>query len=168
MEQMEHLKIEYIALGALTPYENNAREHTAEDLATIEASIEKFGMCDPIGIWGENNIIVEGHGRLLALKALGKTEAPCIRLDHLTDDQRRAYALAHNKTAENSKWDFDKLEEELAELSLDFDMAAFGFYEMEAVADDDEVPQREAPQEFDEYDEDIETEHKCPKCGYEW
>lgn len=123
---MEQLKIEYLKLEELTPYEKNAREHTPVDLATIENSIKEFGMCDPIGIWSDKNIIVEGHGRLLALKELGHTEAPCIRLDHLTDEQRRAYAIAHNKTAEMSKWDFDKLEAELKKLDA-FDFGSFGF-----------------------------------------
>lgn len=121
------LQIEYIELDKLTPYEKNAREHTPVDLATIEKSIEDFGMCDPIGIWSDKNIIVEGHGRLLALKELGHTKAPCIRLDHLNDEERRAYALAHNKTAEMSKWDFEKLEQELADLS-DMAMQNYGFY----------------------------------------
>lgn len=154
------LKIEYINLDKLTPYENNARNHTPDDLATIQASIDHFGMCDPIGIWGDKNIIVEGHGRMLALKALGKTVAPCIRLDHLTDEQRRAYALAHNKTAEMSRWDFGKLELELAELS-EMDMTAFGFD-----IHDEEVS-------LDDFFEDAEPKEKepkrvqCPHCG-EW
>lgn len=126
MKEIE-LKIEYIELDKLTPYENNAREHTEVDLATIENSIDAFGMCDPIGIWSEKNIIVEGHGRLLALKKLGHTKAPCIRLDHMSDEDRRAYALAHNKTAEMSKWNFDKLEDELADLA-EMSMQNFGFY----------------------------------------
>lgn len=125
---MERLKIEYLKIDELTPYENNARKHEAADVETIENSIAEFGMCDPIGIWGDKNIIVEGHGRLLALKALGRTEAPCIRLDHLTDEQRKAYALAHNKTAEMSEWDFEKLDAELAALAeMEFDMEQFGF-----------------------------------------
>lgn len=122
---MEELKIIYLPLDALTPYENNARKHEKADLQTIENSIKQFGMCDPIGIWSDKNIIVEGHGRLLALKDLGYTEAPCIRLDHLTDEQRKAYALAHNKTAEMSEWDLDKLSEELEGIALD--MERFGF-----------------------------------------
>lgn len=119
------LKIEYLPLEALTPYERNARKHEAADVQTIKNSIKEFGMSDPIGIWGDKNIIVEGHGRLLALKELGHTQAPCIRLDHLTDEQRRAYALAHNKTAEMSAWDFDKVESEIA--ALEMDMSQFGF-----------------------------------------
>lgn len=119
------LKIEYLPLDALTPYERNARKHEAADVQTIKNSIKEFEMCDPIGIWGDKNIIVEGHGRLMALKELGHTQAPCIRLDHLTDEQRRAYALAHNKTAEMSEWDFDKVEAEIA--NIEIDMEQFGF-----------------------------------------
>lgn len=123
---MNKLKVEYISLEDLTPYEKNARKHQKADLETIQNSIQEFGMCDPIGIWSDKNIVVEGHGRLLALKALGHTEAPCIRLDHLTDEQRRAYALAHNKTAEMSEWDFAMLPSELDDI-LDIDMSLFGF-----------------------------------------
>lgn len=154
------LQIEYISLDKLTPYEGNARQHDEEDLATIEASINRYGMCDPIGIWSSKNIIVEGHGRLLALQKLGYTEAPCIRLDHLSEQERREYALAHNKTAEMSRWDFTKLEEELANLP-DVDMSAFGFVVSEDVNIDDF---------FTEAEEKPEKEPKkiqCPHCQ-EW
>lgn len=119
-------------------------------------------MCDPIGIWSDKNIIVEGHGRLLALKKLGFTEAPCIRLDHLTDEQRKAYALAHNKTAEMSEWDFDKLNEELAELrDMDFDMLAFGFGESPKIdwSDVDDLNE-------DNYDEPKKEMLQCPHCHH--
>ena len=67
-------------------------------------------MNDPIGIWGDNCLIVEGHGRLLALKQMGETEVPTIRLDHMTDEQRRAYTLAHNKTTMSSGFDLELLQ----------------------------------------------------------
>lgn len=120
---MERLKIEYIPVHELNPYENNARKHGEEDVQAIVRSIEEFGFNDPIGIW--HDTIVEGHGRLLAAKELGMDSVPIIRLDHMTDEERRAYALAHNKTAELSAWDFEKLEEELD--GLDIDMSEFGF-----------------------------------------
>lgn len=123
---MNDLKIEYLPVSALKPYDRNARKHQNADVETIVRSIQEFGFDDPIGIWGEKNTIVEGHGRLLAAKKLGMETVPCIRLDHLTDEQRRAYALAHNKTAEMSEWDFDILPDELAEI-VDIDMSAFGF-----------------------------------------
>lgn len=116
------LKIEYLPIKALKPYEKNTRKHQKKDVDNIARSIEKYGMCDAIGIWGEQNIIVEGHGRMLACKQLGMTEVPCVRLDHLTDERRREYAIAHNATAELSEWDLDILPDELAELDLsDFD-----------------------------------------------
>lgn len=125
---MRGLKIEYLPPGDLKPYENNARKHAPHDVDAIIASIEKFGFSDPIGIWSDKNIIVEGHGRQIAALQMGLSEVPCIRLDHLTDEQRRAYALAHNKTAELSEWDFDRLEEELAQLQIDgIDMTEFDF-----------------------------------------
>ena len=122
---MSELKIEYIDINKITPYENNARKHQKADVEAIKKSIEAFGMNDPIGVWSDKNIIVEGHGRLLALKELGYKEVPCIRLDQLTDEQRKAYALAHNKTAELSEWDFEKLKQELDGINLD--MGDFGF-----------------------------------------
>lgn len=149
---MDKLKIEYIALSKLKPYEKNARKHQKADLQTIENSIREFGMCDPIGIWSDQNIVVEGHGRLLALKAMGRTEAPCIRLDHLTDEQRRAYALAHNKTAEMSEWDFDLLPSELDDI-FDIDMSAFGF-EFDTEEEEPEVHE-------DDYEAEVPEEPKA-------
>ena len=135
------LKIEYLPIKALKPYEKNTRKHQKKDVENIARSIEKFGMNDPIGIW-KDNIIVEGHGRLLACKQLGMTEGPCVRLDHLTDEQRREYAIAHNATAELSEWDLDILSDELAELNLsdfDFDFGIEGQEENEVV--EDEAPE---------------------------
>lgn len=136
---MEELRIEYLPVDALKPYERNARKHAEADVEAIMRSIEEFGFDDPIGVWGEENIIVEGHGRLEAAKQLAMETVPVIRLDHLTDEQRRAYALAHNKTAELSGWDFGTLESELDALSAEFDMADFGFTSM--FDGDDFVPE---------------------------
>ena len=118
------LKIEYININELKPYSKNAKKHPKKQIKLIKNSIESFGMCDPIAINNEK-IIVEGHGRLEALKQLGYDEVPCIRLDHLNDEERRAYTLAHNKVAE-SEWDFDLLNEEIDDI-LSFDMEDFGF-----------------------------------------
>lgn len=124
----KQLQFEYLKVSELTPYEKNARKHQEFDVTVIKRSIEQFGFNDPIGIWGKNNIIVEGHGRLLAARELGMTEVPVIRLDHLTDEQRKAYALAHNRSAELSSWDMDTLMEELDDLK-EFDMESLGFTE---------------------------------------
>ena len=123
---MKELHVEYIDIDKLQPYANNARKHNDKDINAIVASIEEFGFADPIGVWSDNNIIVEGHGRLEAAKRLGLDKVPIIRLDHLTDEQRRAYTLAHNKTAELSRWDFDVLDLELDDIP-EIDMTQFGF-----------------------------------------
>lgn len=113
------LEIVYLDPHELTPYENNTRKHSPEDIDQIKASIEADGFNDPLGIWGENNLIVEGHGRQIAALEMGLDKVPCIRLDHLTETQRRDYAIRHNRTAELSGWDFAKLEEEIAALEIE-------------------------------------------------
>lgn len=156
-----NLKIEYIKTEELKTYENNAKLHPAEQIEQIKKSIEQFGMNDPIAVW-KDNVIIEGHGRLIACKELGIESVPIIRLDSLTDEQRKAYMLAHNKLTMNSGFDFDVLAEELNSIT-DIDMSDFGFTE---------------PITFDESDldglfTDAEAKEKepkkiqCPHCG-EW
>ena len=138
-----NLKIEYTNINDLKKYHKNAKKHPKEQVNRIANSIKEFGMCDPIGVWGKDNLIIEGHGRLMALKKLGYTEAPIIRLDHLSEEQRKAYTLAHNKSAE-SEWDFEILSDELKSI-VDIDMMDFGFdlsledEEYEVI--EDEVPE---------------------------
>ena len=117
------MEIVKIKIKDLTPYEKNAKLHPKEQIEQIKLSIQKYSMCDPIGVWGEKNIIVEGHGRYLALKELGYDVVECIRLDHLTDKERKEYTLVHNKTTMDTGFDLDLLVPELAELDYlsDFD-----------------------------------------------
>ena len=116
---MAQLEIVYLSPHDLKPYEGNTRKHAPDDIDQIKASIEADGFNDPIGIWGEENLIVEGHGRQIAALEMGLEKVPCIRLDHMTDTQRRDYAIRHNRTAELSGWDFAKLEEEIAALEIE-------------------------------------------------
>lgn len=122
---MPNLKITYVKPDALKAYVNNAKEHPAEQIEQIKKSIEEFGFNDPIAIWKDNEVI-EGHGRLIAALELGLDKVPVISLDGLTDDQRRAYMLAHNKLTMNSGFNLDLLEMELSEIG-EVDMSAFGF-----------------------------------------
>lgn len=137
------LKIEYVRTEILKEYENNAKLHPQEQIEQIKNSIKEFGMNDPIGIW-KDNIIIEGHGRLMACKELGMTEVPIIRLDNLTDEQRKAYTLVHNQTTMNTGFDIDILNEELANINLD--MSEFGFdIELDDIEEqeivEDEIPE---------------------------
>ena len=152
------LKIEYVPIDDLKPYDNNAKIHTPEQIEQIKKSIQEFGMNDPIGIWGKDNLIVEGHGRLAACKELGMKEVPVIRLDDLTDEQRRAYTLVHNQTTMNTGFNMNILAEELD--NIDIDMSELGFLDSEEVDLDDFFTEPEEPNEK-EKETDIIT---CPYC----
>ena len=123
------LKIETMKVADLVPYAGNAKEHPDWQIDQIAASIDQFGMNDPVGIWHDKDgrpTIVEGHGRVLALKRLGVEECPVIALDHLDDDGRRAYVHVHNQTTLTSGFDLDALNAELADIP-GFDWEDFGF-----------------------------------------
>lgn len=149
---MAELKIEYLPIDELVTYANNAKIHTAEQIEQIKKSIQEFSMNDPIAIW-KNNEIIEGHGRLLALKELGYETVPVIRLDSLTDEQRKAYALVHNKLTMNTDFDIDLLALELEDIN-DIDMDEFGF----SIDEDIELPKEVVKPEF-EFTEVLGEEH---------
>lgn len=139
------LKVEYIPINSIIPYENNAKIHTDEQIEQIKRSIKEFGMNDPIGIW-QDNIIIEGHGRLMACKELGMEEVPVIRLDNLTDDQRKAYTLIHNQTTMNTGFDLDILNEELENIELDMSLFGFDDFDFAIDLDDAEIIEDEVPE----------------------
>ena len=138
------LQVEYVDISTIKPYKGNAKTHPKEQIEQIKKSMQEFGNIDPIGIW--HNEIVEGHGRYLALKELGETQVPVIRLDDLTDEQRRAYTLVHNQLTMNSGFDLDTLKVELDNIG-EIDMSEFGF-NLDGIG--------EEPQEVQEDDFDVE------------
>lgn len=122
---MKELKIEYISIDKLAPYDKNTKVHTKKQIEHIANSINKFGFNDPLGVYGENNIVLEGNGRIEAARLLGMTEMPCVRLDHLSKDEMRAYVIAHNSLNLETGFDDGALYAELKELQ-DFDFENFG------------------------------------------
>jgi len=146
------LKIEYLSKEDLKPYANNAKVHTAEQIEQIKRSIEQFGFNDPIAIWHDNEI-VEGHGRLLAVMEMPEIEkVPVIRLDELTDTQRKAYMLAHNKLTMNTNFDNGILSVELEDIIGEIDMTELGFSNLElSLITGDFTP--------DGYDDDLISEY---------
>jgi len=129
-------QIEAIALDRLIPYARNSRTHDDAQVAQIAASIREFGFTNPVLVDGDGGIIA-GHGRVMAARKLGLAEVPCIRLDYLTETQKRAYIIADNKLALNSGWDENMLRLELDDLrEADFDLGTIGFSEEELGAFD--------------------------------
>ena len=119
------MNFEKIDINSIIEYENNAKIHTEEQIEQICNSIREFGNNDPIAV-DEHNVIIEGHGRLYALKKLGFQEVDIIRLTHLNEQQKKAYILAHNNLTMTTGFDLEKLQLEIEEI-IDFDMSDFGF-----------------------------------------
>lgn len=159
------MQIEVVSIDSIKEYEFNAKEHPKEQIEQIKKSIQDFGNNDPIAV-DNNGEIIEGHGRFIALKELGYTEVEIIRLGHLTEEQRKAYRLIHNKLTMNSDFDFTLLEKELAELSaLNIAMSDFGFDESLF----EELNSKEIQE--DDFDIDAELEEiiePVTKLGYIW
>ncbi|MGH2275599.1 site-specific DNA-methyltransferase [Streptococcus uberis] len=148
------MEIVKVGIDTIEEYEKNAKLHPKEQIEQIKKSIEEFGNNDPIAI-DENNIIIEGHGRYKALKELGYKEVEVIKLTHLSEEQKKAYILAHNKLTMNTDFDIDLLNDELADI-IDIDMSDFGF-EMSFDDEEDEVVE-------DEFD-DTPPEEPTAKLG---
>ncbi|MGL5649079.1 MAG: ParB/Srx family N-terminal domain-containing protein [Clostridium sp.] len=128
------MEIEKLKLSEITPYINNAKEHPQEQIDQIKGSIKEFGFNDPIAV-DEKNVIIEGHGRYIALQQLGAEEVEVIRLDHLSEIQKKQYIIAHNKLTMNTGFNLEKLKLELKEIEInEKDLSLTGF-EIEELKD---------------------------------
>lgn len=153
------LKIEYVDIDSIKPYENNPR-HNEEAIPYVMNSIKEFGFKNPI-IIDKNNVIIAGHTRLESAKRLGMKEVPIIHADDLTEEQVKAFRLADNKVSEKAEWNFELLDEELED--LDINMEDFGFENVDINLDIDDsefVQDTEITKNKDDKKEII-----CPNCG---
>ncbi|MES0863740.1 ParB/Srx family N-terminal domain-containing protein [Ruegeria sp. SCPT10] len=142
-------KVEFVEVGLVKPYPNNPRTHSKKQIRQIGASIRQFGWTNPILIDGTNGVIA-GHGRLAAAKELGLTVVPVLRIEHMSEAEKRAYVVADNKLAENAGWDADLLRIELQgleELDIEFDLEVTGFEtgEIDVLLNTDTVPDADEP-----------------------
>ena len=142
---MATTSVEHIAICDLKPWAHNARTHSKKQVRQIADSIEQFGFTNPVLI-DEGGTILAGHGRVEAAKLLDMREVPCLRFDHMTEAEKRAYVLADNKLALNAGWDEDLLAAELGALmsdDLDFDVELTGF----SIPEIDNLMEAVAPEE---------------------
>jgi hypothetical protein len=120
-------RFEKVDINKLIPYVNNARTHSKEQVLQLRSSLREFGFVSPVIVDKDYNIIA-GHGRILAAKAEGMTEVPCVFVEHLTEAQQKAYIIADNRLALNAGWDEELLALEFADLKeMGFDLGLTGF-----------------------------------------
>jgi DNA modification methylase len=127
--KVRDLKVVDRPIDSIKPYESNPRKHSRKQIRQLADSIRQFGFTNPVLIDADGGIIA-GHGRVAAAQLLDMECVPTIRIDHLSEAEKRAYVLADNKLAENAGWDRGLLALELAyiaELDLDFDVTITGF-----------------------------------------
>lgn len=124
-------KMELVSVDKLVPYVNNARTHNEEQVTKLRSSLREFGFINPVIIDKDFGVIA-GHGRLLAAKAEGIDEVPCVFVDYLTEAQKKAYILADNRMAMDAGWDEELLKIEIEALQAEaFDVGLTGFDEQE-------------------------------------
>lgn len=156
----------YLAdVSELIPYVRNARTHSEAQVAQIAASIREFGFLSPILV-AEDNTILAGHGRLAAAQKLGLKKVPCVKENHLTETQKRAYIIADNKLSLNAGWDSELLAVELSELEgADFNLDLLGFDEAELSG----IFDADKDVSDDDFDVEKELEEPCfSKTGDVW
>lgn len=156
----------YLAdVSELIPYVRNARTHSEAQVSQIAASIREFGFLSPILV-AEDNTILAGHGRLAAALKLGLKKVPCVKENHLTETQKRAYIIADNKLSLNAGWDNELLAVELSELEgADFNLDLLGFDEAELSS----IFDADKDVSDDDFDVEKELEEPCfSKTGDIW
>ena len=151
-------RYENVEIEKLIPYKNNARTHSDEQIEKIAKSMKEFGFINPILVDGNLNVIA-GHGRILGAKKLGMKEVPCLFIEDLTEEQKRAYIIADNRLAEDAGWDKELLKIELEDLkNMNFDITLTGF-ELE----DFDFSMDETKVIEDEFDENVPEEPTLKK-----
>ena len=174
MSKIKRSQIEEWDIERLNPYGNNAKLHPDSHIEQIANSIEEFTFLDPVAV-DENGEILEGHGRLLAAKKRGDSTIPVIQVTGLSDAQKVAYRLAHNKLTMNTGFDPDMLKLDFEFLQdSEFDLGLTGFGELE-LSFLDEQEEEEINEPYNPKSsakevnvDEFEFDHKCPKCGFQY
>lgn len=121
-------EMQEVRLDMLKPYEKNAKVHGEKQIEQLMNSIKEFGFISPCLVERDTNNLIAGHGRIEAAKRLGMETVPCVFVEDLTEEQRRAYILADNRLTELGGWDHEVVDAELRDLyAAGFDISLTGF-----------------------------------------
>ncbi len=164
------LQVHYIAISLLKNYKRNAKIHSKKQIAKLVQSMQTFGVVTPILV-DKNHEVIAGHGRLEALKQLGYDKVPVIMLEHLTEEQVKAYRLADNRIAEEAEYDEGLLKIELQELILSDNIiitdTGFDIAEIDEIVIEGYAEKKEKVDKADELENPSEIEAKV-KLGDIW
>ena len=163
MVPTKDLRVKYVPIGDVRPYEDNPRRNDGA-VQAVANSLREFGWKQPIVVDADGTIVV-GHTRYKAALALEMTHVPVVVASDLTPEQCAAYRLADNRVGELAEWDGELLAQELDGLA-GFDMEQFGF-------DDSDLQTPEAFEEPVSLDEvrEVEPDDSAPdrvKVGELW
>jgi len=160
---MEPNAAEWVDIEDLVPWTENPRDndHAVDEVAK---SLERFGWGAVIIARRENGRVIAGHTRLKAAIKLGHEKVP-VRFVDITEHESRALALADNRLGELANWsqDLSKILSELDKDEVNLDGLGWSLVELEKL-----MVENEPAAQFEEFNEDIGTDHRCPKCNYEW
>ena len=167
----QDLAIEFVPPSELNPAPYNPRTIDDDALKRLAKLLDSHGFVDPLIARREDKLLIGGHQRLKANALRSKPDAkvPVVFLDGLTDAQAKALNVALNNPSAQGEWDRVKLAEVLQEIDTgELDVEALTAFSEAEIAELCHGLDEHAPEDFKEFGEDIDTEHKCPKCGYEW
>lgn len=172
-------ELKEISIKKLKPYKKNAKKHSESQIKKIADSIKEVGFLNPCLIDKDMNVIA-GHGRIEAAKLLEMETVPCIYVEGLSEEQRKAYIIADNRLTELGEWDFNILErelKELTELNFDIDFTGWNFESIDFMKHDNSEQNDGAEYSEsisdgreinpDDYNDDT-FECECPKCGFKF
>jgi len=174
---------EWVPAADLVPWDRNPKAHPVENVAGIARSIKRFGFAAPIVAWRSRRQIVAGHGRLLAAQLLYREDpgqllatdqpgpglVPVRFLEFANDGEAAALAIADNRFTEANPMDDGVVADLLRELQADgVEIEGLGYSDDALFALLSEPVDPQPPDDFQEVDESISTDHECPKCGYKW
>jgi DNA modification methylase len=134
--------IEKKKLSELKPAPYNPRQSTAKQEKHLKASLEKFGVVEPIIYNKQTGYIVGGHFRVRELTKLGYKEVECVIVDLNEEDERELNIRLNANTGEwdwdslANEWDAEKLDDWGLDLPIDLSVQE----ELEAQEDNYEIP----------------------------